>query len=184
MLGTHCSSPLTDPIAAYRRNFTNIGIFPGYVELPSCSVPVLSVLPSDTWVKSEHSPGPHPEPGHVFKLCPRSKSAVFFSANNQLTDNCAELFQKWVSEWVSSFLTAHQHIISGLRPQHGSRTVTQCSVFEQWRRLKVACVWERSFKFSTNFKGVYESISYKQNRYIASPVVNLSMLITRSIRRS
>ena len=94
MLGTHCSSLLTDPIAAYRTNFTNIGIFPGYVELPSCSVPVLSVLPSDTWVKSEHSPGPHPEPGHVFKLCPRSKSAVFFSANNQLTDNCAELFQK------------------------------------------------------------------------------------------
>jgi len=27
-------------------------------------------------------------------------------------------------------------------------------------------------------------MSYKQNRYIASPVVGLSMLITRSIRRS
>jgi len=71
---------------------------------------------------------------------------------------CAELFQAW----------GHSTVVIQWH---------KCSVCEQWRRLKVACVWERSFKLSMNLKGVYDSMSYKQNRYIASPVVGLSMLI-------
>ena len=43
-----------------------------------------------------------------------------FEVWTQLMCNCEVLAASWVSEWVSSFLTAHQHIVGYSVPYNGN----------------------------------------------------------------